>query len=60
MRGEAFWALEGSRFGPCPAALATVASALIALKRHENRRLPETSQRNVFTRGLRFAYTRTI
>jgi len=52
--------LEGSRFGACPAALAIFVSTLIRPKTHENRRLPGTSQRDVFTYGLGFVQTRLI
>jgi hypothetical protein len=52
--------LEGSRFGPCPATLAIFVSTLIPPKTDENRRLPGTSQRDVFTHGLGFVRIRRI
>jgi hypothetical protein len=52
--------LEESRFGACPAALATIASTLIAPKTYENMRLPGTSHRDAFTHGLRFGHTRLM
>jgi len=45
--------LDGSRFGACPATLATFASNLIPPNTRENKRLSGTSQRNAFALDLR-------
>jgi hypothetical protein len=52
--------LEGSRFGASPATRAIFVSSLVRPKTRGSRRLPETTQRDAFTRGLRFIYTRLI
>jgi len=41
----------------CPATLAIFVSSLGRPKTRESRRLPETAQRDPFTRGLRYVHT---
>ena len=58
VRSHSAW--RGAAFGACPAALANFRLDANTAEARENGRLPRTTERDTFTRGFRFAYTRLI